>query len=140
MKIQNIWFTVAALFISGIILIPGCSAGDEALSLKSTKWELDSLTAITMPPLNKKSTVEFSGDGKLSGYGGCNSFGGRYKSSAGKLTTSDIYATEMACENMQVESNFISALMKNDTYKVKGSKLYLYSNGALTAILTKSPL
>jgi heat shock protein HslJ len=132
MKIQ-ITFLIFTAFI-----IWGCSASDETASIKSTKWELDSLTAITIPPVTKKSTVEFSSSGQLSGNGGCNSFGGRYKSSAGKLTTSDITATEMACENMQVESNFISALMKNDTYKVKGSKLYLYSNGVLTAILVKA--
>ena len=137
MKIQNIWFIVTVLFISGIILIPGCSAGDETASIKSTKWQLDSLPGMTIPLMSKKPDVEFTSEGKIHGFAGCNTFGGNYKSETGKLTTSQIYATEMFCDNMQVESRFISALMKNDTYKTKNSKLYLYTNGVLTAILTK---
>lgn len=42
-------------------------------------------------------TIQFGEDGRVSGFGGCNSFGGSYKETAGNLTFGDLISTMMAC-------------------------------------------
>lgn len=42
-------------------------------------------------------TIKFGEDGQASGFGGCNSYGGNFKESNGKLTFGDIISTMMAC-------------------------------------------
>ncbi|ABI77897.1 putative lipoprotein [Hyphomonas neptunium ATCC 15444] len=42
-------------------------------------------------------TINFMEDGRVNGFGGCNSFGGSFKESNGKLTFGDLISTMMAC-------------------------------------------
>jgi heat shock protein HslJ len=126
------------LILAAAFIYAGCSGSEGTASVKSTKWELTTLMQLSSLNFKGKPTVEFTADGKVAGFGGCNNFGGSYKVSGSKLTVSDIFSTDMACDNMNVESIFLDALKKNDKYEITDSKLYLYSNGNVTAILTKA--
>jgi heat shock protein HslJ len=121
-----------------IAALASCTGSNSTGTIKSTYWELNSLMELSSNTIIVKPTVEFTSDGKLSGFGGCNKFSGKYKVSGNKLTTSEVVSTEMACENSQVEAIFLQALQKTSTYEIEDSKLYLYSNGNLKAILTKT--
>jgi heat shock protein HslJ len=132
-------------------LLYGCSAGNETASLKSTNWQLDSLIGLRIVPEGKSATLEFGSGGKISGYGGCNKYGGLYSTVNKKgtitdymvnhkhISFTDIYATEKACTNSQVEANFLAALQKTDSYKISGGKLMLYGAGVLLVIMFERP-
>lgn len=121
------------LFGICLIRLLGCSSGVESTSLKSTSWQLDSLAGLNIVPAGKNVTLEFNANTKISGFGGCNKYGGSYKTSGKNISFNNVYSTEMACDNMQVESTFYAALKKADSYNISGSKLMLYERGALLA-------
>lgn len=128
---------VTYLFVILIsVFIAACSGSKSSGSLKSTQWELTSLTELGSS-FQVKPTVEFSADGKISGFGGCNKFTGKYKVNGENITLTGIEATDLACDNTPLESAFLLALQKSSTYKIENSKLYLYSNGVLEAVLRK---
>lgn len=119
------------------VMLTGCSGSGSSGSIKATHWELVTLMELSNNTITVKPTVEFTSSGMVEGFGGCNKFSGRYKVSGSTLTTSDIVSTEMACDHSQVEAIFIQSLQKTSSYEIEDSKLYLYSNGVLKAILKK---
>jgi heat shock protein HslJ len=129
---------VCLILSAAAFIYTGCSGSEGTASVKSTRWELTALMELSSLNFKAKPTINFKSDGRFTGFGGCNNFGGNYKIDGNKLTTSDIYSTEKYCESMQVENIFIQAIQKTSTYEITDSKLYLYSNGSVTAILTKS--
>lgn len=129
---------VCLILSAAAFIYSGCSGSEGTASLKSTKWDLTTLMELSSLNFNAKPTLKFNSEGQFTGFGGCNNFGGNYKVSGNKLTTSDVYSTEKYCDNMKVEDIFIQAIQKTNTYEIIDSKLYLYSNGSVTAILTKS--
>lgn len=57
------------------------------------------VTAIGGTPVTgmRPVTITFSEDGRVGGFGGCNSFGGSFKELNGKLTFGNLISTMMAC-------------------------------------------
>lgn len=69
--------------------------------------------------------LKIEGD-RLQGNGGCNSFVGSYELKSGnRIAFSHIVATQMACANMDIESQFLKALNTADSYLVRGDTLTL---------------
>lgn len=128
---MKIWLGLFAAF--SILWMWGCSSGVESTSLKSTSWQLDTLAGMSIVPAGKNVTLEFNANTKISGFGGCNKYGGSYKTSGKNISFINVYSTEMACDNMQVESTFYAALKKADSYSISGGKLMLYERGAFLA-------
>lgn len=70
-------------------------------------------------------------DNRVTGNGGCNSFGGTYQldSVNNRLRFSPLMATKMACienERMRIEDQLFKALEMTDSYHVKGDSLQLF--------------
>jgi putative lipoprotein len=105
--------------------------------LKSTKWQLDELNGGKVVT-QRVITLEFTSDGKISGNGGCNVYGGGYTQTGSALKFTDIFSTQMACDDLQPENKFFAALQKAGSFKVKNSKLYLYSDGTAIVVFVKS--
>lgn len=61
------------------------------------------VTAIGGKPVagSRPVTITFGEDGRVSGFGGCNSFGGSFKELNGKLTFGDLVSTMMACLDLE---------------------------------------
>lgn len=76
-------------------------------------------------------------DSLITGTGGCNGFGGSYTLDAEKsrISFSELFSTEMACPNMEVEAAFLDVLNRTDNYSHKGDTLTL--NKARMAPLAK---
>ena len=57
-------------------------------------------------------TIEFTADGAVSGFAGCNTFSGSYSTDGSALTFGPVATTEMACQRpvSAVESDYLSAL------------------------------
>jgi putative lipoprotein len=75
-----------------------------------------------------QSTVQFGSDGRVSGRGGCNSYGGTVEVKGAQIIISQLASTKMACPPavMDQETRFMAALQATRTYRMdEGNKLVL---------------
>jgi|SRR5690606_24688592 len=98
--------------------------------LLDKKWKLTKLMGQSVSELDASAQKVFiifeSQDHRLGGNSGCNSFGGTYTLKEGnRFETSQLMSTMMACENMDIEDQFMGALQKSDTYIINGNTLQI---------------
>jgi putative lipoprotein len=75
-----------------------------------------------------QSTLEFGNDGRVSGRGGCNRYGGTVELKGAQLIVGELIATKMACAPalMDQETKYMAALQATRTYRMdEGNKLVL---------------
>jgi heat shock protein HslJ len=105
--------------------------------LANSKWRLVATEngSISNSVTNDKVTLSFSTNGKISGFGGCNTYGGNYVQKRDRLTLSNLTFTERAClPANDEESKFFEVLGKVDRFDVDASKTQLtlsYPQGKL---------
>jgi putative lipoprotein len=75
------------------------------------KWLTESIRSMGVIG-NLQSTIEITPDGKVTGNGGCNSFGGTATISGDKISFDSLVATQMACPSatMDQETKLLGAL------------------------------
>jgi heat shock protein HslJ len=72
----------------------------------------------------------FHGDGRVSGFGGCNRLAGTYEANGDRLTLGPLAATKMACADvMDIESAFLAALGRVRRWKLESGRLGLFADG-----------
>ena len=94
------------------------------------KWELISLSG-EKPLIEKLAYMEFSEEGTVNGYSGCNRFGGSFTiTDKDKIEFKQIWTTRMMCpENqMSVEQKFLEMLNSTSRCKITGNQLALYAD------------
>lgn len=108
--------------------------------IKGTSWVLSTIPNYKMEALKKVSTLSFSDTGnRISGFSGCNGFGGVYEVDGEKLKMSQILGTMMACmPGMKTESAVYNALNNTDHYQFKDGKLVLMQGDKVLAEYTPS--
>ncbi|HWS02331.1 MAG TPA: copper resistance protein NlpE N-terminal domain-containing protein [Gammaproteobacteria bacterium] len=76
----------------------------------------------------KTPSLTFEKEGsRINGFGGCNSFSGEFEFTAGnRLRFSKIAATQMACLDMTVETDFMKVLETADNFYLDGQVLVLH--------------
>jgi heat shock protein HslJ len=105
--------------------------------LANSKWRLVATETGSMSNgvMNDKVTLSFGTNGKISGFGGCNTYGGNYVQKRDRLTLSNLTFTERACfPANDEESKFFQVLGKVDRFNVDASKIQLtlsYPQGKL---------
>ena len=128
-------FLFFMLFLAGmafLMLKDMRSIGDEdapdtpvqqALSLISRNWQLPTEADDTLPPV----FVRFELDGKISGFGGCNSFFGSYIATDKTIDVHEIGSTRKLCPEpvMHTENTFLGALQSATEYRIEGTALVL---------------
>ena len=114
---------ICTILILGALMV-ACSCPGAA-TLGDTAWELESLYGDPVLP-GTAITLEFS-DGQVSGTAGCNHYGAGYRAGADSLSVSDVFATEMWCEDpegvMDQEQAYLTALSGAASYRVDGDRL-----------------
>jgi len=106
------------------------TSGKQKITLDPTKWRLtkiytaDSFTEVS----TKKAFIKFNkADGKISGNGSCNSFGGKLTVNGNNLSLDNIFSTKMYCDEVQsIENEFFRQLEKVTRYEIKGKILLLF--------------
>jgi heat shock protein HslJ len=92
-------------------------------------WRLVELNGQPLPKLDHAPWLILrEADGRMNGFGGCNSFTGSYKldAAASRLSFAQIATTSMACiSGMDVEQAFYEALRNADNYSLAGNHLTL---------------
>lgn len=125
---KNIFLAIfATATLASCTTMSTSKVGSSQPSIANTKWSLaDENIQGKKPTLNIESS-------RITGNGGCNSYFGELKldSTAGNFVTNNVGATKMACENMQVESNYFSMLNEANKYVVNGNTLELYKGNLL---------
>jgi heat shock protein HslJ len=137
MKTKMLVFTSVTILL--FVFLSACAAGTGNDPLVGTAWKLVSLNDL---PILKgpELTIRFS-DGQISGSSGCNSFGGSYKISRQKLTTSSMVSTMMACVDpglMDQEQAFLGYLQDSPSFKLSAGQLQIIRSDG--KVLTFVPL
>jgi heat shock protein HslJ len=71
---------------------------------------------------------------KINGNAGCNSFFGSFELKADNgISFGKMGSTMMACKDMQLESQFLEALTKANTYSIIGNQLTISKDNAVLA-------
>ena len=114
-------------FITWIAILLVACGGTSGNPLNGTTWELYSIGKYS-PITGSKTTIRFE-DGQVSGLGGCNQYGGEYKSSGQTLSFSMLHMTEMACMSpegiMDQEQLFLQYLGDARSFEIVNGQLQI---------------
>ena len=110
-----------------VVMLVACGGTSDGDSLNGTTWELYSIGKYS-PIAGSKTTIRFE-DGQVNGLGGCNQYGGEYKSSGQRLSFSTLYMTEMACMSpegiMDQEQLFLQYLGDARGFEIMNGQLQI---------------
>jgi len=96
----------------------GGSAAAGGPELVGTAWALGDFPGQVLADV--RPTVAFSGDGTVTGSGGCNDFNGTYTVDRSKLTFGPLASTKKACAEAvnTLETAYMTALQATTAYEV----------------------
>jgi heat shock protein HslJ len=106
--------------------------------LVGTDWALGDFPGQVLADV--RPTIAFSGDGTISGKGGCNTFSGTYTVDGSKLTFGPIAATQKACTPEAVstlEGAYLAALQAVTAYEITTAGELKLTSGTTTLTYTK---
>ncbi|MDD1664451.1 MAG: META domain-containing protein, partial [Methanomicrobiales archaeon] len=96
---------LAGLLVAACVT-PGPVGPGNGGDLPGTSWVLSSMPGANgamMPvPSRPQVTLQFRDGGSLGGSGGCNLFGGSYRTDAGRINISQLFSTLRYCEEAGV--------------------------------------
>ncbi|HUM72221.1 MAG TPA: META domain-containing protein, partial [Chloroflexota bacterium] len=117
-------------------------AVEVASGLAGSSWDVTSYNngnqAVVSLILGTEITAQFSEDGTLSGFGGCNSYSTSYQVDGDNITIGPVASTMMFCESpegvMEQEAQYLAALATAVTYRIDGPRLEMRdADGAMVA-------
>ena len=110
----------------GMVAPTPAGGSPDTSGLAGTAWTLTGIDGATVEP-GVGATLVFGTDGKVSGSGGCNSFGGDYSVSGSTIRFSAIASTLMACDDpkMGVEQQYLGALQGTVGFSLSGNALVI---------------
>ncbi len=112
------------------LLALACSSEEQPLA--GTSW---TLLSIGDSPAIGNVEVEFSEEGGISGWTGCNSYDGRYSASGSSFTIEELRWTEAGCPSRELftqESLYLELLVDADGFAVSNSQLTITSSDGQT--------
>ena len=122
------FMAIAAMLVVAVAIgaLSGCGRGQPALD--GTRWRLTEWTLSSLDARDFEITAEFA-DGKISGRGGVNSYGGPYTlGSRQSFKVGSIASTEMAGPEpaMRAEGAYLTLLGQARSYKLEAGQLTLF--------------
>lgn len=115
--------------------VPGELKNHDIALLSGTNWKVIEINgeAITST-MKRKPYLKFSEDNKVSGFAGCNSFGGNYTlKNTSAIIISNVISTKMACPDLAIENNLFHVFESTDNFIVKGDTLF-FNDAAMNSI------
>jgi heat shock protein HslJ len=108
------------------------SAALTAPELVGTAWALGDLPGQVLNDV--RPTIAFSGDGTVSGSGGCNTFNGTYTTSGSNLTFGPLSSTKKTCGDAvdRIEQAYLTALQATTAYEITSDAKLKLTAGATT--------
>ena len=115
------------------------ACSQQPVALENTEWKLVELYGNTNEQFAAEPDTFFfmlSTENGLNGIGACNNFFGNYKLSAvDSILLEPMGMTRMACQNMNLEDEFVKMLYEVNTYSIEGNRLSLFNEGEKVAEL-----
>ncbi|MGE5302642.1 MAG: META domain-containing protein [Alphaproteobacteria bacterium] len=128
---QKVLLGFFSLFIAGCAAIgPAGSAArsrdPQAVLGKLWQWQ-ETITPVEKitAPNPERYTLLLTGDGKLQARFDCNSGGGAYKISEGKLSFGPLVSTRMACPPGSLDGPYMRDLQRVVSFFIQDANLYL---------------
>ena len=120
------------LFVLPLLTLVSCDTADSSDRAEelSGKWSLHVLKLDgekIVPGKKNQVWIDFKGD-RVSGNGGCNSYGGTFTVDGDQLTFKELAWTEMACLDqavMKLENQYLQAIGKVKKFAVNDKELIL---------------
>jgi len=100
--------------------------------LVGTAWALGDLPGQVLADV--RPTIAFSGDGTVTGSGGCNDFNGTYTVDGSKLTFGPLASTKKACADAvnSLETAYMTALQATTAYEITSDAKLKLTAGTTT--------
>jgi len=135
MKLINTLTTITWVLV--MLVACGRTSNDP---LNHTTWELYSIGNYAPIP-DSITTIRFE-NGKVSGLGGCNQYGGEYQVHGNKLSLDKLYMTEMACISpegiMEQEQRFLKALGDTSSFEIMNGQLQISMSDSETLTFVRA--
>ncbi len=135
------WTTwVFALFFLGGCL-NGTPAAKQSASLTQTQWNIVEISGYD-GALTRRAYLYLSeaNESRVSGFAGCNRFGGTYTKTADRLSFGPLMATRMYCPAMPQENALFNALKQVERFTLEHDELTLIGKDKpLLKLRTASP-
>lgn len=118
--------------IATFVLFTGCTTPNTNETIKSdvpltnTYFKALNLNGNKAEVFEREAHIKFEEKGAMSGYLGCNSFFGSFKTQDKNINFENIGSTKMMCPNMKTEDAFANVLQNTKTYEIKGETLNLF--------------
>jgi len=131
-----IGLAVAAMALSAL----ACSAsGGTGGTIDGTSWKLTSYSVSgtsTNVPAGVVVDAHFAGD-RVSGFGGCNAYGGTATISGSTIKISDVFSTQMACEGdgSTVETAYLANLANAATFTATADALTIFDSSGKSILV-----
>lgn len=116
-------------------ILPSCSVmkstPDPVKLLTSGTWELRNILGLPINPLDFAQglpNLSFGEDGRISGFGGCNTLSGAYKLAENGLTFDGLAATRKTCQGVR-EDTYLDMLERTTGFDIKDGNLRLLEEG-----------
>lgn len=117
------------------IVVSQVRAGSEQTNLNNIQWHLSMLgaQAVTTEVTQYTPYLMFKqDDNQVVGFAGCNRFSGNYAALGDSVQLTELLTTKKLCfQQMNLETQFLTALSEVESYKVIDNTLTLYSNGGI---------
>jgi len=113
--------------LSTIFVMLAVNSSASAEGLVGSEWRPSRIGSNTVP-LHTEQFIQFKGDGKLAGHGGCNRFFGQYKISGNEIKMGPVGAIRMACAKpvMDLVIVFFTILETANTFRRDKASLVLF--------------
>lgn len=113
-----------------LLFIVGCSQGGVSHENLTQKWTLSTLDdpkALTIPSDGDEVAIEFTQDGKVNGYAGCNRFFGTYTTQGNTISFDGVGMTRRMCDptSMAVEDSLSKLLHGDSVIEIQQETLIL---------------
>jgi heat shock protein HslJ len=132
-------FLMAIASLAALYLLSACGTSSNLPGgdpLNGTAWSLASIDG-SAPLTGTTQTAAFAA-GKISGSGGCNSYGGSYSLDGSSIQIKDLVSTLIACTDpqgaMDQESAFLSGLGSAQSYELSTDKLQILTSDGKTLV------
>jgi heat shock protein HslJ len=113
-------------FALGCLVMMAPPAYAQGSALSGSEWRPIQIGKLTVP-LEGGLFVQFRGEGKIAGHGGCNRFFGSYKTAGRTIVIGSLGSTRMACPQgvMNLEAAFLAVLETASIHRRDGTRLVL---------------
>ena len=135
------------LMLDVALLFTGCNSSKKAvqrelknldttsLSLSDANWKVIEINGAPITStMKRKPFLKFSEDNKVSGFAGCNGFGGTYTlKNTSTISIDNVISTKMACPDLAIENNLFRVFENTNNFIVKGDTLF-FNDAAMNSI------